>query len=85
MDIVLRILLDIVIGYCTISIVLMLIGTFGYIIKPYIFETLRTQLKYKFNYEIKSNFIALLYYYVFCWFMWPSLLINLILNKEDTE
>jgi len=61
----------------------MIIGTIGFLNKPYTFEMIKTQLKYKFKYEIASNIMVLLHYYVFCWFMWFNLLIDLFLNKND--
>lgn len=75
MNMLFNVLLNILLCYCVTCICLMVFGTVGLFVKPYLIESIKTQSKYKFGYELKSTFQLLLFYYIFCW-IWPYLLLN---------
>ena len=78
MNTLINVLLNILLCYCVTCICLMVFGTVGLLVKPHIIESIKTQFKYEFRYELKSTFQLFLFYYGFCWF-WPYLL----LDKDD--
>lgn len=75
MSILLIVLSNILLCYCVTSLCLMVFGTVGMLVKPYIIESIKTQFKYELGYELKSTFQLFLFYYGFCW-IWPYLLLD---------
>lgn len=81
MNILFTVLLNILLCYSVICLGLMVFGTVGMLVKPYIIESIKTQFKYEFGYELKSTFQLFLFYYGFCW-IWPYLLLD---EDDDNE
>ena len=56
----------------------MIVGTFRIMFNKSLMDKIKYLVKLKYDVELKSNFNILMYYYIFCLFLWPIVLIKSI-------